>query len=170
LVTPGLSGVAFDAFAAGLRARVYFDELHPVWTMSLVRSSLPVAAAPSPFVAGERAGSAGCDAVERGMLDVSSSQEVALQAFSGRWLRCSGALPERLEFDEQGRVRVLGEAGEVLEEVELRFTNGLPDTMNGPGILVSKLSLPFYSFVYSAVFSETPRKLYLGTQDQGVAR
>ena len=140
-----------------------------LWLTSLVRTPLSASPAPDlPYSPGQRAGAAACDTPERGMLDASSSAEVALQALAGRWQRCSGALPELLEFDTLGAVRALDEAGAIVLEGQIRFPNGFPDRMNTPGTLLIDMSLPVFSDTYSVAFSETPRKLLLKTYIDGL--
>lgn len=76
--------------------------------------------AAEPFILCRRARSAACGSGERGLLDVSVTRADTLAALSGRWARCSGALPERLEPDAMGAVHALDGAGKVVHQHSMR--------------------------------------------------
>jgi len=153
---------AWNWYGASLypgRLQIQLDGRLPfVW---MVQAAVVAAPQELPFEPGERAGAAACAFGERGMRNVAMSATVATQALSGRWLRCSGELPEVLEFEGRDTLLIRDQQGALQSTTTFRFGNELPDTGNLPGTLFLSLGSLDGIEAFNVALSETPLKLYL---------
>lgn len=165
--------LGLSLFPEGLRGYVYtWGQIGwSPWTTSLVRVPVEVSEPTLPQAPDGRAGESACATGESGVLALRSSDADPVLPFVGRWQRCSGPFPELLEFDAQGGMRVLSESGEVLSEsyAPMEFVTDIPEDQ--PPMMVFTAQLDYFGGQYTALFSETPRKLWLGiSRDVGHSR
>jgi hypothetical protein len=121
--------------------------------LPLTAPVVPSEADPHPYRAGERAGGAGCLALERGVTPL--FDEVS-QRLTGEYTLCTGELAggvERIRFLPNERIELLGPGGAVLETEHYTF-----DAMNHPHL---SLIIGVLARQWRIVAANAPAKLQI---------
>jgi hypothetical protein len=133
-----------------------------------VRSTREVAAAPTPFASGERAGAPACAVPESGTIDPEIGD--LDHVLAGAWTLCSGEMLEGftgLRFDGEGRVALLNGDGSELATKPYRTIRPITEPVLSPRathLLFPAVNAAGDADDWSIMLSDRPLKLWISVE------